>query len=184
MIEKLKTVDRILNQARAQALGLHWKEATALTAKAAQTFFSINASASLTGSSNCKNEIVIWDLLATEQSKLTRTVELAAGIQMEASADLSDVAVGNESINRRGRDKVQEGQQRVPDQADTVKQTMSDDPQADTSTGRPQNPAWGHPHDARRNQKRPRRTICRPPGRPARAGFLTARGSTVRDYRT
>ena len=45
------------------------------------------------------------------------------------------VAVGNESINRRGRDKVQEGQDRVPDQKDTVKETKSNDPQNDTSTG-------------------------------------------------
>ena len=45
------------------------------------------------------------------------------------------VAVGNESINRRGRDKVQEGQDRVPDQKDTVKETKSNDPQSDTSTG-------------------------------------------------
>ncbi|MDA0833488.1 MAG: hypothetical protein O2955_02030 [Planctomycetota bacterium] len=44
-------------------------------------------------------------------------------------------AVGNESINRRGRDKVQEGQERVPDQAGSVKETKSDDPQSDTSTG-------------------------------------------------
>src|SRR6476469_5226229 len=42
------------------------------------------------------------------------------------------MAVGNESINRRGRDKVQEGQFRVPDQKDTVKETKSDDPQKDT----------------------------------------------------
>ncbi len=45
------------------------------------------------------------------------------------------MAVGNESINRRGRDKVQEGQDRVPDQKDTVKETKSADPQSDTSTG-------------------------------------------------
>jgi len=44
-------------------------------------------------------------------------------------------AMGNESINRRGRDKVQEGQQRAPDQAGSVKETKSDDPQEDTSTG-------------------------------------------------
>jgi hypothetical protein len=45
------------------------------------------------------------------------------------------MAVGNESINRRGRDKVQEGQERVPDQNETVKEQKSDDPQNDTSTG-------------------------------------------------
>lgn len=44
-------------------------------------------------------------------------------------------AMGNESVNRRGRDKVQEGQQRSPDQAGSVKETKSDDPQEDTSTG-------------------------------------------------
>lgn len=44
-------------------------------------------------------------------------------------------AMGNESINRRGRDKVQEGQQRSPDQEGSVKETKSDDPQEDTSTG-------------------------------------------------
>jgi len=45
------------------------------------------------------------------------------------------MAVGNESINRRGRDKVQEGQERVADQAGSVKETKTDDPQTDTSTG-------------------------------------------------
>jgi hypothetical protein len=45
------------------------------------------------------------------------------------------MAVGNESINRRGRDKVQEGQDRVADQKGTVHETKSDDPQSDTSTG-------------------------------------------------
>jgi hypothetical protein len=45
------------------------------------------------------------------------------------------MTVGDESINRRGRDKVQEGQERVADQAGTMKQTKSDDPQKDTSTG-------------------------------------------------
>lgn len=44
-------------------------------------------------------------------------------------------AMGNESINRRGRDKVQEGQERAPDQAGSVKETKSEDPQEDTSTG-------------------------------------------------
>jgi len=38
-------------------------------------------------------------------------------------------AMGNESVNRRGRDKVQEGQERAPDQAGSVKETKSDDPQ-------------------------------------------------------
>jgi len=96
LTEKLKAVDQMLNQARTQALDLHWKEATALTAKAAQTFFSISTSFNLTRSSECKNEVVIWDLLATEQARLSRAVELAAGIQMEATADPSDLAVGDE----------------------------------------------------------------------------------------
>lgn len=45
------------------------------------------------------------------------------------------VVVGDESVNRRGRDQVQEGQERVADQAGLIKETMSDDPQNDTSTG-------------------------------------------------
>lgn len=43
--------------------------------------------------------------------------------------------VGDESINRRGRDKVQEGQERVGDQAGTIKEKKSEDMQKDTSTG-------------------------------------------------
>ncbi len=45
------------------------------------------------------------------------------------------LVVGDESINRRGRDKVQEGQERVADQAGTMKEKKSEDPQKDTSTG-------------------------------------------------
>jgi len=45
------------------------------------------------------------------------------------------IVVGDESVNRRGRDQVQEGQERVADQAGLIKETMSDDPQNDTSTG-------------------------------------------------
>jgi len=43
--------------------------------------------------------------------------------------------VGSESINRRGRDQAQEGQERAPDQAGLLKETLSDDPMKDTSTG-------------------------------------------------
>jgi hypothetical protein len=45
------------------------------------------------------------------------------------------MTVGNESLNRRGRDKAQEGQEKVGDQAGAMKERMSDDPQKDTSTG-------------------------------------------------
>jgi hypothetical protein len=45
------------------------------------------------------------------------------------------IVVGDESVNRRGRDQVQEGQERVADQAGLIKETQSDDPQNDTSTG-------------------------------------------------
>jgi len=45
------------------------------------------------------------------------------------------MTVGDQSLNRRGRDKVQEGQERVGDQAGSMKQKLSDDPQKDTSTG-------------------------------------------------
>jgi hypothetical protein len=45
------------------------------------------------------------------------------------------MVVGDESINRRGRDKVQEGQERVGDQAGTIREKKSEDMQADTSTG-------------------------------------------------
>ena len=43
--------------------------------------------------------------------------------------------LGDDAIARRGRDKVQEGELRVPDQAGSVKETKSDDPYTDTSTG-------------------------------------------------
>lgn len=42
---------------------------------------------------------------------------------------------GSESANMRGRDKVQEGQFEVPDQAGVLKEKKTDDMQADTSTG-------------------------------------------------
>jgi hypothetical protein len=42
---------------------------------------------------------------------------------------------GGESINMRGRDKVQEGQFAVPDQAGVLQEKKSDDMQPDTSTG-------------------------------------------------
>src|SRR5262249_5967058 len=45
------------------------------------------------------------------------------------------MTVGDESINRRGRDKVQEGQERVADQPGTMKEKKSEDWQKDTSTG-------------------------------------------------
>jgi hypothetical protein len=45
------------------------------------------------------------------------------------------IVVGDESVNRRGRDQVQEGQERMADQEGLIKETMSDDPQKDTSTG-------------------------------------------------
>jgi hypothetical protein len=43
--------------------------------------------------------------------------------------------LGDESRNMRGRDQAQEGQFRVPDQPGTIKETMTDDPYKDTSTG-------------------------------------------------
>ena len=45
------------------------------------------------------------------------------------------LVAGDESINRRGRDEAQEGQQEIPDQAGKLSETKSSDPQADTSTG-------------------------------------------------
>jgi hypothetical protein len=45
------------------------------------------------------------------------------------------MVVGDESINRRGRDKVQEGQEKVGDQAGSIKERKSADFQKDTSTG-------------------------------------------------
>jgi len=45
------------------------------------------------------------------------------------------LVMGDEGINRRGRDKVQEAQERIPDQAGVIKQKHSDDEQADISTG-------------------------------------------------
>jgi len=43
--------------------------------------------------------------------------------------------LGEQGVNRRGRDKAQEGDQRVPDQPGTIKENKSDDPYKDTSTG-------------------------------------------------
>jgi hypothetical protein len=43
--------------------------------------------------------------------------------------------LGDQAVSRRGRDKAQEGEQRVPDQAGTIKETKGDDPYTDTSTG-------------------------------------------------
>ena len=45
------------------------------------------------------------------------------------------MVVGDEYVNRRGRDEAQEGQQDVADQAGEMHETLSSDPQADTSTG-------------------------------------------------
>src|SRR5262249_32268994 len=46
------------------------------------------------------------------------------------------LVIGDESINRRGRDKVQEGQERAPDQeGPAIKEKKSEDMQKDTSTG-------------------------------------------------
>lgn len=43
--------------------------------------------------------------------------------------------IGDESVNRRGRDEVQEGQESVADQAGKLKETKSGDVQKDASTG-------------------------------------------------
>src|SRR2546421_511838 len=43
--------------------------------------------------------------------------------------------LGDEAVSRRGRDQAQEGEQRVPDQAGTIKETKGEDPYTDTSTG-------------------------------------------------
>jgi hypothetical protein len=45
------------------------------------------------------------------------------------------LVVGEESINRRGRDKVQEGQEKASDQGGTIREKKSEDIQKDTSTG-------------------------------------------------
>ncbi|OGV62789.1 MAG: hypothetical protein A2498_02570 [Lentisphaerae bacterium RIFOXYC12_FULL_60_16] len=45
------------------------------------------------------------------------------------------LSVGDESVNRRGRDEAQEGQMEVADQQGEMKETLSDDPATDTSTG-------------------------------------------------
>jgi prefoldin subunit 5 len=45
------------------------------------------------------------------------------------------MALGSESIDRRGRDEAQEGQDEAPDQAGVLRETPSDDPQKDSSTG-------------------------------------------------
>jgi hypothetical protein len=43
--------------------------------------------------------------------------------------------LGEEGRNMRGRDQAQEGQQRAPDQPGLIKETKTDDPYTDTSTG-------------------------------------------------
>ena len=94
---KLKQVDDDLGRARAEALKLNWKEATVLTGKAAQAFFLLNPDNDHARPSwNCDDEIVVWNLLWTQQQKLSRAVELAAGIRLDANANQSDIAVGNE----------------------------------------------------------------------------------------
>jgi hypothetical protein len=45
------------------------------------------------------------------------------------------MVMGDQGVNRRGRDKVQEAQERIPDQPGVIKQQGSDDEQKDTSTG-------------------------------------------------
>ena len=45
------------------------------------------------------------------------------------------LVVGDESVNRRGRDAVQEGQEEVPDQDGVLKEIPSEDMQPDASTG-------------------------------------------------
>lgn len=45
------------------------------------------------------------------------------------------MVAGEESVNRRGRDEAQQGQEEVPDQPGEIKSTQSDDPQKDASTG-------------------------------------------------
>lgn len=45
------------------------------------------------------------------------------------------MVAGDESINRRGRDAVQDGQERVPDQDGSLQERMSDDPQKEQSVG-------------------------------------------------
>lgn len=42
---------------------------------------------------------------------------------------------GDEAVARRGRDKAQEGEERVPDQEGSVREKKGDDPYTDTSTG-------------------------------------------------
>ena len=46
------------------------------------------------------------------------------------------LVAGDKSVNRRGRDEVQEGQEDVADQKGELKQSLSGDPQKDASTGR------------------------------------------------
>lgn len=45
------------------------------------------------------------------------------------------MVVGDESVNRRGRDEALDGQERAPLQPGMLKETLSADPQTDTSTG-------------------------------------------------
>ena len=53
------------------------------------------------------------------------------------------LVVGDKSVNRRGRDEVQEGQEDVADQAGELKQSLSEDSQKDASTGRGGKPVDG-----------------------------------------
>jgi hypothetical protein len=64
-------------------------------------------------------------------------VNQSAGVSRTGrqGARAAGLVVGDESINRRGRDTPLEGQGRVADQQGTLKEKKSDDMQRDTSTG-------------------------------------------------
>lgn len=88
---KLKSSDDALAAARAQALQLHWKESAELVAKAALEF---NSAATNGTGSRC-GEPALWADIEAVQRNLIRATRLTAGLQMEANANRSELAVGN-----------------------------------------------------------------------------------------
>jgi LmbE family N-acetylglucosaminyl deacetylase len=88
---KLKAVDDLLIRARDEALQLHWKESAAAIAKAATALDSVAPN----GISGKCGDLPLWADLESTRDRLYHALELAAGVQLEANASASELAVGN-----------------------------------------------------------------------------------------
>jgi LmbE family N-acetylglucosaminyl deacetylase len=94
---RLKIVDATLEQSRSEALSLHWKEAVQLVARAAQSFHLLNPSNDPSQpKSHCGTDIEVLDKLWTTEAKLSEAVKIVAGLQIEAEADRSEIATGDQ----------------------------------------------------------------------------------------